>query len=529
MSLGLSKNSTAQSGLYSLEIETSTSLEGLLDGLSNKYTLEFAYSDQLNQSIQFEPHSWEGATMDQLLTDIFQTQAVEYRFSGPKKVLLRAKRKVIQAPPESLTRISGRVIDAQSGQVLPYVTIFLDTLNTVVFSEPDGRFTIAVPTNMKDRALVFQYLGYETKSLAIEAMDGSPIQLQTQHFSLREVIIEPGATSSIDPTGFAVNSHAVSMLRSNTVLINDLSRSLQMLPGIAAHDDSDASLQIRGSQGDETLIVVDGIPIQKADHFYGIFSSINGDFIDDLALYKNAFPIEYGGKTGGLLVLEGQDAFKIATGAIDLNLLTSSLNLALPLSQNIGIQIAGRTTYADASESPLFGATDPVSSNDLPIRVDRNSNRDLLFSTNPDFRFYDLNGKLYFRLSEKGQLDLNVFRAWDRFENAYELDFLTGRRNMPPILNRETFRNEDQWINTGASINYHQETNSDLRLHANVYGSRFDNASIIRSEFARFSPMDTVQNLFFNQQSNVIDQFGGKFFLTIPIDNKQFQAGVHID
>mgnify|MGYP001966924825 CR=1 FL=1 len=74
----------------------------------------------------------------------------------------------------------------------------------------------------------------------------------------------------------------------------DILRTLHLLPGIQAASDISTGLYIRGGGPDQTLILLDQIPLYNPSHAFGFFSTFNPDAIKDMTLHKGAYPAQYG-------------------------------------------------------------------------------------------------------------------------------------------------------------------------------------------------------------------------------------------
>lgn len=57
-------------------------------------------------------------------------------------------------------------------------------------------------------------------------------------------------------------------------------------PGVTAHEDNDAGLKIRGGNSEETMVILDEIPLYNETHYYGFFNAVNAEYIDNMQLYK---------------------------------------------------------------------------------------------------------------------------------------------------------------------------------------------------------------------------------------------------
>jgi len=90
------------------------------------------------------------------------------------------------------TRVRGVVIDGQSGETLPYVSVVFLGSSIGVMTDLDGAFSIE---NLRDYTrLSFQMLGYQTREVNVEAgvtTEGLRIVLQPDAYGLESAIVKP--------------------------------------------------------------------------------------------------------------------------------------------------------------------------------------------------------------------------------------------------------------------------------------------------------------------------------------------------
>ena len=88
-------------------------------------------------------------------------------------------------------------------------------------------------------------------------------------------------------------------------------RTLQTLPGIAATTEFDSRLSVRGGSPDENLTIMDGVEIHNPYRLFGLTSAFNPETVRGFDLYAGAFSSKYGDRLSSLLVVEnrpGSDA-----------------------------------------------------------------------------------------------------------------------------------------------------------------------------------------------------------------------------
>ena len=171
----------------------------------------------------------------------------------------------------------------------------------------------------------------------------------------------------------------------------DVIRSLQLLPGVQAASDLSSGLYIRGGGPDQTLILLDQIPLYNPTHAFGFFSTFNPSAIKDVSLYKGAYPSQYGGRLGSVLDVSNREGNRDrfhGTGGVSL--------------------IAGRFT----AEGPIRGGSWIVSARrtylDPILDAIRNDSTEV-----PSYYFYDLNGRVNRSIGPGDNVTISGYRGRD--------------------------------------------------------------------------------------------------------------------
>ena len=510
-----------QSNTY-FEIKQSSLLEEVLEKMTNDFGLAFSYTDRLAKTVKIAPDRWEVSSTDALLEVFCRENNLEFRISDQGDILLRARLQPHfdpELPDQWLVR--GRV-ENQKGEAVADVAVYLDTLNLGALSDLQGNFQFKIPYDCRHRTVLFQLIGYQRRKVSIAQLE------ENQVIRLNQVSIdlEPITVTERIPQLRQLQSDGAITLNSlkgnspGSIAGGDIFRTIQLLPGVSANDDLSAAIKIRGSGSDETLVLLDGIPIYKAEHFFGVFSAVNSSYVQQTTLYKNALPVAFGGKTGGMLLMESNAELYNRLGLdVDVNLLTSSAVIRTPLGEKAALSLSGRTTYTNAASNPVFDAF--KSETDRPLQTIReNLTRPDLLETLPSFQFYDLNARFIYHLNEQSSLDLNYYQSRDDFGNEYENRF---RARLGPdrfAENVETFSNLEAWTNQGASLNFTHRFKEDWQLKTNLYYSQFDNAGSVDSRLTRTRPGEDIDlRSFENFQKNRIKDTGLKAVLSHPLSH----------
>lgn len=493
------------------QLSKSKPLAAVFTDLEEAFGWQFSYAQKTVKNIKISPCQIKAERMEDLLHKLLQQHHLEFRLSKNKEVLIRPQLLANKMPIKpTLKEISGQVLQKESGQGLADVAVYLDTLSIGMITDQAGRFRFSIPADLQDRSLFVQLIGYETQQISIANLpEIGVIQMKSDALRLDPVtIVETVPILNNIPENNAIQIQSLSTNGTSSVIGQDLFKTIQLLPGISAHDELSASIKIRGSSGDETLLMVDGIPIYKAEHFFGVFSAINSNYIESTTLFKNTLPVSYGGKTGGMLLMESNEQQYMRTSLqADINLLTSSLVLKTPLSDRVALIFSGRTTYQDAASNPIFDAFD----NELGLATEAGTTgftRPDLIETVPTFRFYDMNAKLKWEINSKSKIDLNFFHSSDDLLNEYENSFSIRNRQGRFIENTEYFSNAEQWENIGSSLNYQLDLNNNWKLSSSLYATQYENNGLIESALTQTRILEREIFSFENQQYNRISDIG---------------------
>jgi hypothetical protein len=199
--------------------------------------------------------------------------------------------------------IAGVVVDAGNHETLPYVNIALKNSQRGTTTNSEGRFFLprlrALPCTLQ-----VNYVGYSPRTLIVHEQAAS----QDLRISLRqEPIVVPPVTIRADnwqafeispaPSQLAVSPQHFSDLP--IIGDKDISRSLQLMPGIVTSSYGASGLHIRGGLPSQNLILLDGIRLYHINHAFGFFSAFNAEVIKDVRVYKGNIPAKFGGRLSG--------------------------------------------------------------------------------------------------------------------------------------------------------------------------------------------------------------------------------------
>ncbi|MDR1763557.1 MAG: TonB-dependent receptor [Dysgonamonadaceae bacterium] len=291
--------------------------------------------------------------------------------------------------------VGGTVCDASTGAPLVGASVSIAESKTGVTTDAKGSFSISLPS--ENCILAITYVGYESQKIRINR-DTPPvvnIKLHT-NLLLKEVVVS-SLRKDRNVTALTMGTERMSMeeIRLLPAIMGetDILKTLQLLPGVQSVSESSNGFSVRGGSPDQNLILLDNSTVYNPSHQMGFFSAFNSDFMQGIELYKGHFPARQGGRLSSLLeVSTKNDIPAKITGTGGIGLISSRLMIEGPLGSRTSWYAAARRTYAD-----LFLFLAP--------------NEDL---HDVSLYFYDLNGKMTHRFSERDNLEFNIYNGLDR-------------------------------------------------------------------------------------------------------------------
>lgn len=474
-------------------------LTKVLPLLEVRFSIRFGYDPEIIKTLSLNKRILATENIHSALQLISASLPLEYFQALDGQILLRKRTLTkVETPIELATvKIKGKLIDAWTGEILPFGDVVGEN-GEGFSSDENGRFYLNVSIN---RPVTFRYLGYESKILTFSSNKEDVILRLVPKLSalpLIEISAKiPGLTNKSGGIYSNLNPSFWGKMPSFAAG-NDILRSLQQLPGISSNDDLSAELKVRGSNGDENLLILDGITLYNVTHFSGMFSLVNSDAIKEVKLFKNALPVSYGGKTASIIemnTLSPSENIKLS-GKISSNLLTSQAVLQGQIAPKQSILFSGRTTYGNFGDSKLFGALQEQNVTPVLKPVDPNATiTKEIAAYNPNFKFHDLQGKWNWEISDKQKIQVAFFYGYDEMDYSYNKNIKT-EVGKSYYYRKEYFKEIADWNNMGSSLlwNFNPSENWQHTLHVSITEFQ-NNASIINDfKFVEDRKVDKIFN-----------------------------------
>ncbi len=362
--------------------------------ITDQSGLSFSYNTKNIETDKKLSLSLTNATIKQVLGQL--EEQTGYRFT-------LVERQIIIKPPKGSNRdqvkqftISGYISDSTNGEALIGTTIYIKELKSGTVANAYGFYSLTLPEH--DYSIEYSFIGFETirRNVSLNSNVNIDIEFKSAVPLLPEVIvrgIKPKAIEEIQTSKTYIRPSEISEIPSLMGEL-DVIKGLQTIPGIKMHSDGSTFFSVRGGAKDQNLILIDEAPIYNPSHLLGLFSTVVPEAINDLTIYKGDFPVSHGGRLSSLIDIktnEGNLKNLEIWGSI--GLISTKLAIEAPIKKEISsFFIAARRSH-------------------LKFLYELDNN------TVDKLQFYDVTGKMNFKLNKKNKLFFSFYTGKDTFIN----------------------------------------------------------------------------------------------------------------
>lgn len=195
----------------------------------------------------------------------------------------------------SQIRVSGFVKDAQSNEVLAGAYVQVDGNQSITVTNSYGFFSFS-DVRAND-SLRISFIGFESRKIDVKSLElVNSIGLQPNS-TIEEVVVRSKAENIKHEKLQPKTLSSLPVVMGET----DITRTIQLLPGVVSGTESSAGFFVRGGNSDQNLLLIDGTPIYNSYHMMGLFSVFNSDAINDAKFYGGNIPAQYGGRLSSVM------------------------------------------------------------------------------------------------------------------------------------------------------------------------------------------------------------------------------------
>jgi len=258
--------------------------------------------------------------------------------------------------------VSVVVSDADSNRPIQGAAVAIGSANGT--TNVEGRLTLRVPIG--PATVTITAPGYFSLESALEVADQDIVDARfvlardTPFSTSVNVVTAAPATAPA-----SVEVQPAEVLQTPGALDN-IFRTLQTLPGVAAADEFGSRIAVRGGSPDQNLTMMDGVEVHDPYRLFGLTSAFNPETIQRFELSTGGFSPKYGDRLSSLLTIDNREGDRRRRLGGTASMSITDMNLVfeggLPGDAAGSWLLTGRRTYYDLVASrvtnqdfPSFG------------------------------------------------------------------------------------------------------------------------------------------------------------------------------
>ncbi|MBR0532606.1 MAG: TonB-dependent receptor [Bacteroidales bacterium] len=384
--------------------------------------------------------------------------AAELIWEKARAVFLLALLITSPALAQRKVTISGHITDNASGETLIGAGILERESGVGAVTNNFGYYTLTLPAGEYD--FHYSYVGYSESVLHINMHQDTVVNVALmagETLSSSHIVARKDA--GIQSTYLGAIDIPAAQIKNTPVLFGeaDVLKVLQMMPGVQGGNEGFSGIYVRGGGPDENLIMLDGVPIYNVDHMLGIFSVFQPEAVKKVTLYKGSFPARYGGRVSSIVDIRTNDGnMKENHGTVSIGLISDKLHLEGPIIKDkLAYSVSARGMH-----TLLYAPVIKLALNDAY----------------GNYYFYDLNGKLTWRLSDRDRFYFGAYHGRDHFV-YWEDDESEGTSTIGKETSHYKYKDRTDvgvfWGNTVGSARWNHVFNSKLFANTTVSYNRY--------------------------------------------------------
>ncbi|MBO7495654.1 MAG: TonB-dependent receptor [Salinivirgaceae bacterium] len=294
--------------------------------------------------------------------------------------------------------VSGYITDGKSAETIIGATVYDENSHHGTASNNFGFYSLTLAAGQ--HSIAFSYVGYNRQVIGLNLRRDTVININlSSDIELAEVVVTAKSRETgIESTKMGSIDIPVKLIEHTPSLLGetDVLRTIQLTPGVQQGVGGASTLYVRGGNGDENLILLDGATVYKIDHLFGFFSVFTPEAVKKVTFYKSSFPARYNGRTSSVIDVRTKDGdMNNYHASVSVGLLTSRFNVEGPIKEGkTSFNVSGRTTYAGALAQPFL---------DDDFKV--------------NYWFYDINLKLNHKFSDADRIYFSLYNGLDKFKD----------------------------------------------------------------------------------------------------------------
>lgn len=339
--------------------------------------------------------------------------------------------------------LSGYVKDAENGEYIIGANVYLENSGKGTSTNGYGFYSLSMPEG--EYVLSVSFVGYKNvkDTLKLDNDRKLNFELKPSSFVTEEARVIADKNRNVSSSEMGTVNLEMENIETLPALLGevDILKTIQYLPGVQSGGEGNTGFYVRGGGPDQNLILIDNAVVYNASHLLGFFSVFNANAVKDIKLIKGGMPAEYGGRLASVLDItlkEGNTKKHEFEGGI--GLISSRFTAQGPIKKDTASYIfSARRTYVDVLVRPFINPESEFAGS--------------------SYYFYDLNGKMNYRFSDRDQIYFSGYFGRDIFNFS---------------SNRSGFSVDIPWGNSIASLRWNHLFNDKLFMNTNLSFSNYN-------------------------------------------------------
>ena len=252
--------------------------------------------------------------------------------------------------------LAGKIIDSQSGEVIPFVNLILVGAKQGVSSDSLGTFVVG-PVEPGVYTIQASSIGYKSfKSSQLEIPAGDTLilnfELSPNTSEIQEVTVTAAPFREPLDMPISLRNLRADEIQRNPGSDNDISKVIQSMPGVTTTSSFRNDLIVRGGAPSENRFFLDDIEIPVINHLVtqgasgGAFSIINANQLREVDYLSSSFPANRGNALSSVFNFQLQDGrkdrlgFTATVGGTEVGLAAEG-----PIGEKVNFLFSARRSY----------------------------------------------------------------------------------------------------------------------------------------------------------------------------------------
>ncbi len=429
-----------------------TPISEFMEILENEYGIKFFYKETWISTFNIN-ETFSETPLNEVLEEIFPVHDLSFGIFQQKTVFIFPKSYDSRASKENTEHIivigdpvnkgkykkatiTGNILDGKTGESLPGAILYDHKLEKGTTTDKNGHFSLDLPTG--EHVLTINYMGFQPSEKKIDLIESgtADFEIFEETHNIGEVTVYADEFNS-SRTQMSIVKIDAKTINNMPLLLGerDVLKSVAMMPGIQTTGELASGFNVRGSNPDQNLILLNGAPVFNPSHLFGFFSMINPDLVEDVTVYKGGMPASLGERAASVMEVDLKDGNKETIKVYGgLGIINSRIALDGPLSKNKKLTFiaGGRVAYTDWILKKI---------------PDQNI-------SNSVTNFSDLSGKISYKFDNNNWMDIMGYLSNDRFSTSSQ------------SINR--------YGNKLFNIKFHNKYGENLNGELNISHSKYD-------------------------------------------------------